>query len=306
MLAGLSKKQAYQNKKRGAKSPVKPIVNHDRTPRPAYEIRQFMESQEARTLRIGAEYLEPQVRLQRAGVRNTVVFFGSARILPRDVGVRNLTELQRRGSQGSGPARAAELRAARMAVEMSRYYEDARELSRLLTNWSLSFQNGKHFLVVCSGGGPGIMEAANRGASEAGGLSIGLNIKLPTEQEPNPYISPDLSFMFRYFFMRKLWFAQPSRALVVFPGGFGTMDELWEFLTLIQTHKIGHRVFVLLYGSRYWRKAINFNWLVETGTVSEDELKIIHFADSPQQAFGILKKRLSRLLHLRQPRYPFI
>lgn len=265
-----------------------------------------MESQEARTLRIAAEYLDPQVRLRRAGVKNTVVFFGSARILARDVAVRKLSDLQKRGAQGSSAPSTAKLRAARMAVDMARYYEDARELARLVTKWSLSLMNGKHFLVVCSGGGPGIMEAANRGASEAGGLSIGLNIKLPTEQEPNPYITPDLSFMFRYFFMRKMWFAQPSRALVVFPGGFGTMDEMWEFLTLVQTHKIGHRVSILLYGSKYWRKAINFDWLVEAGTVSRDELNVIHFADTPQQAFGILKKRLSRLLHLRNPKYPFI
>lgn len=285
---------------------MKSTDDHTRAPSVSYENRQFMESQEARTLRIAAEYLEPQIRLQHAGVRNTVVFFGSARILPRDVAVRNLTEMQQRGAPGSAAARAAELRIARMAVEMSRYYEDARELARLVTKWSLSLQNGKHFLVVCSGGGPGIMEAANRGASEAGGLSIGFNIKLPTEQEPNPYITPELNFMFRYFFMRKLWFAQPSRAMVVFPGGFGTMDELWEFLTLIQTHKIGHRALILLYGSKYWNKAVNFKWLVEAGTVSQDELNVIHFADTPQQAFAALKKRLSRLLHLRQAKYPFI
>lgn len=281
---------------------MKRTTNQSRIPRVAYENRQFMESQEARTLRVAAEYLEPQVRLRRAGVKNTVVFFGSARTLPRNVAVRNLSDLQKRASSAS----PAEIRRARMAVEMSRYYEDARELARLVTKWSLSLNNDKHFLVVCSGGGPGIMEAANRGASEAGGLSIGFNIKLPTEQEPNSYITPELNFMFRYFFMRKLWFAQPSRALVVFPGGFGTMDELWEFLTLIQTHKIGHRVSILLYGSKYWKKAINFNWLAEAGTVSEEEVRSLTFADTPQQAFGMLKKRLSRLLHLRQAKYPFI
>ncbi len=285
---------------------MKSTTNHSRVPRISYENRQFMESQDARTLRIAAEYLEPQARMRRAGVKNTVVFFGSARTLPRDVAVRNLADIQKRTASGRAAEHAAEIRSARMAVEMSRYYEDARELASLVTRWSLSLNDDKHFLVVCSGGGPGIMEAANRGASEAGGLSIGLNIKLPTEQEPNPYITPELNFMFRYFFMRKLWFAQPSRALVVFPGGFGTMDELWEFLTLIQTHKIGHRASILFYGSKFWKRAINFNWLAEAGTVSEEEVRSLTFADTPQQAFGILKKRLSRLLHLRQAKYPFI
>jgi hypothetical protein len=151
------------------------------------------------------------------------------------------------------------------------------------------------------------MEAANRGAHEAGGISIGLNIKLPTEQQPNPYITPELSFLFRYFFMRKLWFAQPSKALVVFPGGFGTMDEMWEFLTLTQTHKLGHRATILLYGSKYWRKLINFGWMLETGTIVEEDLKLIRFADTPQEAFGILKKQLSHELGPRGvPRHPFV
>jgi uncharacterized protein (TIGR00730 family) len=285
---------------------VKPIENNGRRLRTAYEDRRFMESQEARTLRIAAEYLDPQERLRRAGVRNTVVFFGSARILPREVAVRNLADLQDKGSRSQRGVRPSSLRAARTAVEMSRYYEDARQLARMITKWSLSLRGGRHFLVVCSGGGPGIMEAANRGASEAGGLSIGFNIRLPVEQEPNPYITPELSFLFRYFFMRKMWFAQPSRAIVVFPGGFGTMDEFWEFLTLIQTHKIGHRVSILLYGSSYWKKAINFNWFVESGTVRKDELQVLHFADTPEEAFAKLKKKLTRMLHLRQPRYPFI
>ncbi len=266
-----------------------------------------MESREARTLRIAAEYLDPLARLKRAGVRNTVVFFGSARILPRDRAVENLREHETRCQRALPPASTAQLRAARMAVRMSRYYEEARELARLITRWSLALRNGSHFLVVCSGGGPGIMEAANRGASEAGGLSIGLNIKLPAEQDPNPYITPQLSFMFKYFFMRKLWFAQPSKAIIVFPGGFGTMDELWEFLTLIQTHKMGHRATILLYGSEFWKKAINFSWLAEAGTVSQEELQLVRFVDTPREAFELLKERLSKLLRLRaRPAQPFI
>ena len=179
-----------------------------------------------------------------------------------------------------------------MDLHMSQYYEDARELSRLVTAWALSLQHDSRFLVVCSGGGPGIMEAANRGASEAGGKSIGLNIKLPAEQQPNPFISPQLGFLFRYFFMRKLWFAQPARALIAFPGGFGTMDELFEMLTLLQTHKMGHRVTIVLYGSDYWKRAINFDYFLEAGTISEEDLKLIRFADTPQEAFEIIKEDL--------------
>ncbi len=208
---------------------------------------------------------------------------------------------------GKPPTYGPALRDARMALQMSQYYEEARELARLITEWSLGLKNGSHFLVVCSGGGPGIMEAANRGASEAGGVTIGFNIKLPMEQSPNPYITPELNFMFRYFFMRKLWFAQPSRAVIVFPGGFGTMDEMWEFLTLIQTHKMGHRCTLLLYGSKYWKKVLNFDWLAEAGTVSREEMKLIRFVNTPQEAFGVVKEKLTRLLHLPgSPRYPFI
>jgi uncharacterized protein (TIGR00730 family) len=265
----------------------------NRLPELAYRNERFLESADARTLRLLAEYLDPQVRLRRAGVQNTVVMFGSARILSREGALRRVGEAESKARDGS-PASAQELKAARMALQMSRYYEEARELARLITRWSLSLKNGRHFLVVCSGGGPGIMEAANRGASEAGGKSIGFNIKLPMEQKPNPYISPDLSFLFRYFFMRKLWFASPAKALIVFPGGFGTMDELWEFLTLTQTHKLGHRATILLYGSKFWRKLINFDLLIEAGTIDAQDLQLFRFVDSPAEAFDILKRNLSR------------
>jgi uncharacterized protein (TIGR00730 family) len=277
------------------------------TPPLSYRNERFLESADARTIRILAEYIEPQMRLKRAGIQNTVVFFGSARILPREEALRRLSELGIRGTNGGGaPATPAELKAAREALQMSRYYEDARELARLITRWSLSQGNRNQFVVVCSGGGPGIMEAANRGAAEAGGKSIGLNIKLPHEQAPNPYITPELSFMFRYFFMRKLWFAQPARALIVFPGGFGTMDELWEFMTLIQTHKMGHHSSILLYGSKFWKRAVDFGWLCEAGTISREDLNVIHFADNPSQAFEILKKKLKRDRRVRAAiRHPF-
>ena len=273
------------NPKAPAKTPYVPPL--------AYKSDRFLESGDARTIRILAEYIEPQVKLKKAGIQNTVVFFGSARILARDEALRRLSELNLRGSNGGGPpATAAELKAARDALHMSRYYEDARELARLITRWSMSQGTRSQFLVVCSGGGPGIMEAANRGAYEAGGKSIGFNIKLPHEQSPNPYITPELSFMFRYFFMRKLWFAQPARALIVFPGGFGTLDEMFEFLTLIQTHKMGHRARILMYGTKFWKRVLNFQALVEAGTISREDLDALHFVDNPGQAFGILKKQL--------------
>jgi len=282
--------------------------NHTFKPRLAYEDHRFLRSADARTLRIASEYLEPLSRLRRAGVQNTVVFFGSARILSREDALRQLRELtKRRKEKGAAAGSAAALRAAHRALEMSRYYEEARELARLITEWSLSFGSGPHFLVVCSGGGPGIMEAANRGAREAGGKTIGLNIMLPREQFVNPYVSPELCFLFRYFFMRKLWFAYPARALMVFPGGFGTMDEMWEFLTLVQTHKIGRRITILLYGSKYWKKAVNFNSFLETGTVVEDDMKLLRFVDSPQEAFRILKENLSRDRAFRAPqKLPFV
>ena len=262
----------------------------DFKPRLAYNNERFLTSAEARPIRILSEYLEPQVRLRKAGVQNTVVFFGSARILPRDTALSRL----RRIEETNHGASSETLKAARMAVEMSRYYEEARRLAFLITRWSQELNRGSGFLVVCSGGGPGIMEAANRGAAEAGGKSVGLNIRLPSEQFANPYITPELSFIFHYFFMRKLWFAQPAKALIVFPGGFGTMDELWEFLTLVQTGKMSQRAGILLYGAEYWKRAINFEWMRETGTVTDEDLKLLHFADTPEQAFSVLKEALKR------------
>jgi uncharacterized protein (TIGR00730 family) len=273
----------------------------------AYQNHRFLESGDARTLRILSEYLEPQAKLRRAGINHTVVFFGSARIRPRDEALKRLQELESKGENGGTGGLATALKRARMDLEMSQYYEDARELSRLVTTWALSLQHDSRFLVVCSGGGPGIMEAANRGASQAGGKSIGLNIKLPAEQRPNPFISPELGFLFRYFFMRKLWFAQPARALIAFPGGFGTMDELFEMLTLLQTNKMGHRVTIVLYGSNFWKRAINFDFFLEAGTISEEDLKLIRFADTPPEAFAIIKEDLARILHVRPVlKHPFV
>jgi hypothetical protein len=189
----------------------------------------------------------------------------------------------------------SELKKAEAGVEMARYYEDAMKLSAMLTAWSIKLSNGNgQRFVVCSGGGPGIMQAANKGAIRAGGLSVGLNISLPHEQFPNQYITPDLNFEFHYFFMRKFWFAYLSKALVAFPGGFGTLDELMEVLTLIQTGKIKKKVTVLIYGSRYWEKVLNFDALVEAGAIDGSDLKLFSFADDPETAFKILTSELKK------------
>ena len=236
-----------------------------------------------------------------------MVFFGSARIRPRDVALRHLRDVELRRKNGSKAKLQANLRRARMDVHMSRYYEAARKLAEMVTTWAKTVNKPSRSLMICSGGGPGIMEAANRGASDAGGKSIGLNIKLPMEQNPNPYITPGLSMLFRYFFMRKLWFAQPAQALIVFPGGFGTFDEMFELLTLIQTHKMSRPVTILLYGSKFWKRVINFGYLMEAGTISSDDLKLIRFVDSPRQAFDILKDELSRRLgFLPAVNHPFV
>ena len=238
-------------------NPPPPIPPHPL----AYKNQDFLDSDEARSLRILAEYLEPLARFQREKIHDTIVFFGSARLAPE------------------GP--------------LGRYYDEARELARLVTTWSKSISSTTERYVVCSGGGGGIMEAANRGAFEAGGTTIGLNIGLPHEQRPNPYVTPELAFEFRYFFMRKLWFAHLARALVVFPGGFGTLDELSEFLTLQQTRKLDRRIHVLLYGTSYWNEIINFDALVRHGMISREDLDLVQFVDDPTSALQILQAGLS-------------
>src|ERR1700681_4831375 len=258
----------------------------------AYENPAFMQSLGARPLRILAEYIDPLGRLRRANVADTIVIFGSARIQPRD---RALAELKRIRARARGQKTRewrTKIRAGRSIVEMSRYYEEARELARRITSWAMLLgQHPKRF-VICSGGGPGIMEAANRGAAEAGGSSIGLSIQLPHEQRPNPYITPELNFCFHYFFMRKLWFAQMAKALIVFPGGFGTMDELWEILTLMQTGKLSSHHLILIYGRKYWDKVLNWRHMVQSGTISEHDYKLLQFADTVDEAFQHVRKDL--------------
>jgi len=236
----------------------------------AYLNDEFLNSPDARALRILAEFLEPLSHFRREKIRDTVVFFGSARL------------------REDGP--------------LSEYYQDARTLAKMLTEWADQFTNSTYRFVVCSGGGPGIMEAANRGACEAQGKTIGLNIGLPFEQLPNPYITPELSFEFHYFFMRKFWFAYLSKALIVFPGGFGTLDELMEILTLVQTQKLAKKITVLLYGSSYWKEIINFDALVKHGMISPEDLNLFQYADDPQTAFEIVKTGLTQ--HAMQPESP--
>ena len=227
----------------------------------------FLKTPDARPIRILAEYLEPARRFRNANIQDTVVFFGSARTLSRDTAERELALLNTDEAKRAADYEAA-LKRSQKALEWSRYYEDARELAHLLTTWSLSLEEPRRRFVVCSGGGPGIMEAANRGAHEAGGKTVGLNIRLPFEQGPNPYLTKGLHFEFHYFFMRKFWFAYLAKALVIFPGGFGTLDEMFEILTLDQTQKLSKKLLVILYGSEYWDQVLRFEPLVEWGAIT--------------------------------------
>ncbi len=274
----------------------------------AYENPAFLNSADGRLMRIVSEYLEPLARFRHEQIQDTVVFFGSARFRGREEADHALELLENTGSTQAAPhpeqpatapdivsGRASDLQRKRAvaAVEMARYYEDARRLAHLLTKWAGKIPSRKSRFVITSGGGPGIMEAANRGAWEAGGKTIGLNIRLPFEQAPNPYITPSLNFEFHYFFMRKLWFAYLSKALVVFPGGFGTLDEMFEILTLAQTHKLAKRITVVIYGREYWKKVINLDELVDSGAISPKDLDLFQFADTPEEAFEILRHGLT-------------
>jgi uncharacterized protein (TIGR00730 family) len=266
----------------------------------AYLDHNFLKSEDARPIRILAEYLEPQRRFKLQNIQDTVVFFGSARIHSREAAQHALEELMRTHTVGSSREVEEIVARGRRAVEWSRYYEEARELAYMLTKWSRGLDTTHHRFVVTSGGGPGIMEAANRGATEAGGKTIGLNISLPHEQGPNPYITDDLHFEFHYFFMRKFWFAYLAKALVVFPGGFGTLDEMFEILTLMQTEKLAKQIQILLYGSEYWDQILNMKPLVEWGAIAERDVDLLTRADTPESAFELLKEHLSTY-HLHPP-----
>ena len=258
----------------------------------AYLNGEFLESAEARPIRILSEYLEPLRRFQEQKIQDTVVFFSSARVNNRERAERALQSLRARGVEGADDAYARELRRSRKALEWARYYEEARELARLLASWTQSLQSENHRFVVTSGGGPGIMEAANRGAREGGGKTIGLNIRLPFEQGANPYITEGLHFEFHYFFMRKFWFAYLAKALVIFPGGFGTLDELFEILTLVQTDKLSKQIGVVLYGREYWDQVLTLQPMAEWGAIAEHDMELLHYAESPADAFQHLRDHL--------------
>src|SRR6266853_1640426 len=266
----------------------------------AYLNPEFLNSPDGRILRILSEYQEPLSRFRREKIQDTVVFFGSARFASLPDAQNALTILEKPGSARPAPreeqpgakdsdALQAALKRAHAAMEMSRYYEEARRLASMLTEWTLTLPGKRHRFVVTSGGGPGIMEAANLGAREAGGKTVGLNIRLPFEQMPNRYVSPELNFEFHYFFMRKYWFAYLAKALVIFPGGFGTLDELFEILTLAQTEKLAKKILVVIYGKDYWSRILNMDAMVDAGTISPGDVDLFRFVDSPEEGFEALR-----------------
>ncbi|MCU1221168.1 MAG: hypothetical protein JWN42_2365 [Candidatus Angelobacter sp.] len=292
---------ANSNKNPDAEDPLAELL-----PAPmAYLNPDFLNSPDGRILRILSEYQEPLSRFRREKIQDTVVFFGSARFASLPDAQNALTILEKPGSAKPAPpkeqpggkdsdALQAALKRAHAAVEMARYYEEARRLANMLTEWTLTLPGKRHRFVVTSGGGPGIMEAANRGAREAGGKTIGLNIRLPFEQYPNRYITPELNFEFHYFFMRKYWFAYMAKALVVFPGGFGTLDEFFEILTLAQTHKLAKKILVIVYGKEYWNRVLNLEALADAGTISPEDVNAFTIVDTPEEAFEVLKEGLTK------------
>lgn len=253
-------------------------------PDKAYRDQEFLSSRDARTLRILAEYGQPQQRFRDEGIDSTIVFFGSARIKDPEEAGRLLVAAKASGD-------AEQIAAAERGVEMAKYYRDGVTLARMLTEWSTGREAGRKF-AICSGGGPGIMEAANRGAAEGNGPSVGLNISLPFEQYPNPYITERLGFEFHYFFMRKLWFVYLAKAMVILPGGFGTMDEMMEVLTLIQTKKVDRPMPMVIYGTSFWNDVLNFDKLAEWGVISRADLDLFEFMDTPEDAFAYLTQQL--------------
>ncbi|MCC6483695.1 MAG: LOG family protein [Armatimonadetes bacterium] len=270
------------------------MADHKSKAQRAYLDLEFLASPDARAVRILSEYFGPLHRFREEKVKDTVVFYGSARTMQPDIAERELQRAEMRLLKNPDSVlHQMQLRRAEADFKMSHYYEDARKLAYMITEWALSLKGSWNRFLVCSGGGPGIMEAANRGAAEAGGKTIGLGISLPFEEQCNSYITDKLAMEFHYFFMRKYWFVYMSRGLCIFPGGFGTLDELMDLLTLLQTRKIRRRLPVIMYGSEYWKEVVNFEALVKWGTISPEDLDLITYSDSPEHAFEVLIEALT-------------
>lgn len=264
-------------------------------PEKAYKNIPFLSSPDGRLVRVLSEFLEPQARFRRKHIRDTVVFFGSARTLPPDVAAEQLAAAEAALRENASPEAVASRDVAARAVTLSKYYADAAALAERLTQWSMALPTTNGRFVICSGGGPGIMEAANRGAQAAGGESVALNISLPMEQAGNPYQTPELAFEFHYFFVRKFWFMYLAKALVVFPGGFGTFDEMFEVLTLIQTRKTAKQIPMVVYGSEYWNEVLNLPALAKWGMIHPEDLELFKFCDTVDEAFDHITGELGRI-----------
>jgi uncharacterized protein (TIGR00730 family) len=262
-------------------------------PSKAYEDSDFLYSSDGRSVRILTEFLQPRSKFRKHKIMDTIVFFGSARLVSKRDALKEYNKIKLLNPKSTENF-TGKLREAQRLVNMSRYYEDAVELSRRLTEWSMNLETMANRFIICTGGGPGIMEAANKGAKKAGGYSIGLNISIPYEQFINKYVTPDLSFEFHYFFMRKFWYAYLSKAFVIFPGGFGTMDELFEVVTLIQTAKMKKKLAMVIYDENYWRTIINFEGLVEQGMISKSDVNLFSMCSNIDDAYNIIVKHLNK------------
>ncbi|NUM70047.1 MAG: TIGR00730 family Rossman fold protein [Ignavibacteriaceae bacterium] len=268
-------------------------MKENKQPPKSYKNQEFLNSSDARTIRILSEYLDPEARFNKYRVTDTVVFFGSARLRPLEHTTAKLQEMEETGDK-EAPGYEKELAKARRDVMMSKYYEDCVQCSKRITEWLQNVDKDDKRFVVCTGGGPGIMEAANKGAYLGGGDSVGLGISLPHENHINNYVTEHLGFEFHYFFMRKFWFVYMAKVVVVFPGGFGTMDELFEVLTLVQTTKIKKDILIVLYDDNFWKKIFNFDGLAESGMISPEDLNLIKFASSVDEVFDYTTQYLSR------------